>query len=93
MNRPHGLYLVNLDCFGPGATHRPLRQPFLVHEQLKNTEEGITTVYLYVTEPEDEQGTRLFLATAFCNFVQDDYATRDAAAQWLLDMATLRHSN
>lgn len=88
MNGPHGLYTVNLDIANTSVRLNP---PFEVHEKLKDTEEGITTVYLYVSDTERVDGMRYLIANAFCDFVQDDYATRDAAAQWLLDMATLRH--
>lgn len=89
MNGPHGLWMIQ------SAKVRPigLRPPFEVIEKLahdSDMNEGVRTVFLYVVDQLDEHGIRHTLAHAMCDFVEFDYATRDAAAQWLLDFVTVK---
>lgn len=89
MNGPHGMYLMNLNP--PVKTK--INTPFEVIERLRDTDmdEGIRTVYLIVVDQPAPPGGRNILANAFCDFVEFDYATRDAAAQWLLDWCNVKY--
>ena len=90
MNGPHGMYLMDLN---PPVT-RKMNPPFEVVETLRDgfeAEGGIRTVFLTVVDQADEKGERNRLANAFCDFVEFDYATRDAAAQWLLDWCNVKY--
>lgn len=90
MNGPHGMYLMNLQPHVP----RNIRLPLEVVESLRDgfeAEGGIRTVFLTVVDQADEKGERNILANAFCDFVEFDYATRDAAAQWLLDWCNAKY--
>ena len=90
MNGPHGMYLMDLN---PPVT-RKMNPPFEVVETLRDgfeAEGGIRTVFLTVVDQTDAKGERNRLANAFCDFVEFDYATRDAAAQWLLDWCNVKY--
>ena len=90
MNGPHGMYLMDLN---PPVT-RKMNPPFEVVETMRDgfeAEGGIRTVFLTVVDQADEKGERNRLANAFCDFVEFDYATRDAAAQWLLDWCNVKY--
>jgi len=91
MNGPHGLWSLNLDRGEKGDVLRP---PFEVIERLgapQDGDEGLRTVYLSIVDQTNDKGTRNVLADAFCDFVEFDYATRDAAAQWMLDMCNVKY--
>ena len=92
MNGPHGMYLMDLN---PPVT-RKMNPPFEVVETMRDgfeAEGGIRTVFLTVVDQADEKGERNRLANAFCDFVEFDYATRDAAAQWLLDWCNVKYGD
>ena len=89
MNGPHGVYLIGLT---ERKTLPVLRRPLEVVEALRDDPDacGLRTVFLTVVDQLDAGGMRNIYADAFCDFVDLDYETRDAAAQWLLDIVTLK---
>lgn len=89
MNGPHGMYLMNLEPSKVGKINPPLEVVESLHD--KADAEGIRTVFLTVVDQPAPPGVRNILANAFCDFVEFDYATRDAAAQWLLDWCNVKY--
>ena len=89
MNGPYGMYLMNLNP----TPVRKIKLPLEVVESLQDDsmDEGLRTVFLTVVDQPAPPGHRNILANAFCDFVEFDYATRDAAAQWLLDWCNVKY--
>jgi hypothetical protein len=85
------MYLMNLN---PTGRVTKINHPLEVIERLRagiEDEAGIRTVFLTVVDQPAPPGVRNILANAFCDFVEFDYATRDAAAQWLLDWCNVKY--
>lgn len=91
MNGPHGLYLLRFK--DAPDKHRRRQLPLEVVETIgaDTAEAGVRTVFFNVVDQTDDTGQRNIYADAFCDFVEFDYETRDAAAQWLLDMCNVKY--
>ena len=89
---PHGLYLIRFKD-NPSPKWRPQIPPLEVVETIgaDTAEAGVRTVFFNVVDQTDLKGGRNVYADAFCDFVEFDYETRDAAAQWLLDYCNVKY--